>query len=591
MFHKRLLKEFKDNMKYVFGVVATQWIMLLANVLFVFESARLLDTIRLGSTSAANIQRYAIIAAVVFLVRIIMAKLSGSFSFQAAVNTKNQLRMRLYDKMLRLGPDYHEKCSTSEVVQLSTEGVEQLEIYFGRYVPQFFYAFLAPITLFVIVGTMNIPAALVLLVCVPLIPGAIMGVQKFAKKIFSKYWGSYTELGDHFLEYIQGLTTMKIYQADEYYAKKMHEESEQFRKMTMRVLVMQLNSITIMDLVAYGGAVAGIIVGLLSMKAGNVSFVEGIFIILISAEFFLPMRLLGSFFHISMNGNGAADKIFGILDLPEETDGKIEKIEDDTISFKNIDFAYPSAKERKVLHDVSFQVKPHTFVAFAGESGCGKSTVASLLMGEQADFAGEILLGGHALHDIKSRVRYEKITRINHNSYLFAGTVRDNLQMGNSMADDEAMNEALRTVRLYDFIHENGGLDMAVIENADNMSGGQKQRLVLARAILHDSDIYIFDEATSNIDVESEEMIMQTVKQMAKEKTIILISHRLANITEADEIFMMEEGSIAEHGTHEELLRSGKGIYRKLYEGQKKLEEYTVYREKVSEEQSRKEAI
>lgn len=591
MFHKRLMKEFKENMKYVALVVASQWIMLIANVIFVFQSAKLLNMLRIGSTTVEELKKYALMMLGVIILRFIMTKLNGRFSFKASVNTKDKLRMKLYDKILRLGSDYYENYSTSEVVQLSTEGVEQLEIYFGRYIPQFFYAFLAPITLFFIVGTINLSVAVALLVCVPLIPGAIMGVQKFAKKLLSKYWGSYTELGDNFLEYIQGLTTMKIYQADEYYAKKMHDESENFRKMTMRVLVMQLNSITIMDLVAYGGAVTGIILGLLAMKTGSVNFTQGIFIVLISAEFFLPMRLLGSFFHISMNGNAAADKIFRILDLTEKEEGSVKEIRTDALSFKHINFSYAGAKERNVLQNINFEISPKKLVAFAGESGCGKSTIASLLMGEQTDFEGKILLGGHPLHDISSIVRYKKITRINHNSYLFAGTVRDNLQMGNPTASEAELNEALKKVKLYDFINESGGLSMQLTENADNLSGGQKQRLALARAILHDSDIYIFDEATSNIDVESEELIMKNVRQMAKEKTIILISHRLANIVEADEIFMMENGSIIENGTHEELLQIKNGNYKRLYESQKELEGYAKYTKESTMSNDRKVAL
>lgn len=591
MFHKRLMKEFKENMKYVALVVATQWIMLIANVIFVLQSAKLLNMLRIGRTTVEELKKYALITLGVIILRFIMTKLNGKFSFKASVNTKDKLRMKLYDKILRLGSNYYENYSTSEVVQLSTEGVEQLEIYFGRYIPQFLYAFLAPITLFFIVGTINLSVAVALLVCVLLIPGAIMGVQKFAKKLLAKYWGSYTELGDHFLEYVQGLTTMKIYQADEYYAKKMHDESENFRKMTMRVLVMQLNSITIMDLAAYGGAVAGIILGLLAMRTGSVDFTQGIFIVLISAEFFLPMRLLGSFFHISMNGNAAADKIFRILDLTEKEEGIVKEIKTDAVSFKNISFSYAGAKERNVLQHINFEISPKKMIAFAGESGCGKSTIASLLMGEHTDFEGTILLGGHPLHDITSIVRYKKITRINHNSYLFAGTVRDNLQMGNPTASEAEFKEALKKVKLYDFIKESGGLAMQLTEHAENLSGGQKQRLALARAILHDSDIYIFDEATSNIDVESEELIMKNIREMAKEKTIILISHRLANIVEADEIFMMENGSIIENGTQEELLQINSGNYKRLYESQKELEGYAKYTKESTISNERKAAL
>lgn len=576
MFHKRLMKEFKENRKYVAGIVLTQWIMLLANICFVFATAKLLNGVRLGNTGRESFAGYLILMIAVIATRVMLTKLNGRFSYQASANLKNRLRILLYEKMIRLGPDYYEKYSTSEVVQLSTEGVEQLEIYFSKYVPQFFYAFLAPVTLFFVVGTMYMPVAITLLLCVPLIPGAIMGVQKFARKLLGKYWGAYTELGDHFLEYIQGLTTMKIYDADGYYAKKMHEESEQFRKVTMRVLIMQLNSITVMDLIAYGGAAVGIILGLTGMHSGDLDFGNGVFILLISAEFFLPMRLLGSFFHISMNGNAAADKIFCILDLPETEQGCVTEITNTGISFSDVCFAYSDAKERKVLQDICFEVKPHQLVAIVGESGCGKSTMASLLMGEQPGYDGEILIGSYPLREINSQIRYRKITRIDHNSYLFAGTVRENLQMGAASADEGSMEEALRKARLYEFVCENGGLDMRIQERAENLSGGQKQRLALARAILHDSDIYIFDEATSNIDAESEELILQTIRQLAKEKTVILISHRLANVIVADRIFVLEQGRMTEQGTHEDLLQKRDGHYRKLYESQRELEAYAA---------------
>ena len=457
---------------------------------------------------------------------------------------------------------------------------DQLEIYFGKYVPQFFYSMLAPLTLFVIVGTMSIKVAAVLLLCVPLIPVSIVAVQKFAKKLLAKYWGTYTELGDSFLENLQGLVTLKIYQADGRYAKKMDEEAEKFRKVTMRVLIMQLNSISVMDLVAYGGAALGIILSVLEYRAGAVTFTECFFIIMISAEFFLPLRLLGSFFHIAMNGNAAADKIFRFLDTPVPEHGTVQKTQGNEICFSHVNFAY--TPDAPVLRDVDFSVPEGRFVALVGESGCGKSTIASLVMGEnRPKEGGSVTIGGVPVIELTAEALYRKVTRVRHDSYLFAGTVEDNLRMGKADATQKEMEDALLRVDLLQTIREKGGLAMQLEERAANLSGGQKQRLVLARALLHDSDIYIFDEATSNIDVESENRIMEVVRGLAREKTVLLISHCLANVTAADEIFVLQAGTegIAEHGTHQELMQR-QGYYCRLYEAQQELESYAGTQQK-----------
>ena len=483
---------------------------------------------------------------------------------------------------MELGPNYRKTVTTAEAVQISTEGVDQLEIYFGKYVPQFFYSLLAPVTLFVIVGTMSMKVAIVLLLCVPLIPISIVAVQKFAKKLLAKYWGSYTGLGDTFLENLQGLTTLKIYQADERYAKKMDEEAENFRKITMRVLIMQLNSISIMDMVAYGGAAVGIILSILELQSGNITLAECFFITMISAEFFLPLRLLGSFFHIARNGNAAADKIFRLLDVPVPEKGTVTDIPTEEIVLENVNFGY--TEEKQVLHNVSLTIPSHSFVALVGESGCGKSTIASLIMNNHRVDSGKVSIGGIDVKDIADEALYKKITRVRHDSYLFKGTVFDNLKMGvttetlvqkyETPADlEEAMYDALKQVDLYDTIMEKGGLMMPIEEKASNLSGGQKQRLVLARAILHDSDIYIFDEATSNIDVESEDKIMKVVQELAKKKLVILISHRLANVVNADQIYVVEKGKIVETGNHSNLL-ANKGAYSKLFYAQQELEKY-----------------
>jgi len=430
---------------------------------------------------------------------------------------------------------------------------------------------LAPLTLFAIVGTMSMKVAVVLLLCVPLIPISIIAVQKFAKKLLAKYWGSYTGLGDTFLENLQGLTTLKIYQADERYAKKMDEEAENFRKITMRVLIMQLNSISIMDMVAYGGAAVGIILSILELQAGNITLPECFFITMISAEFFLPLRLLGSFFHIAMNGNAAADKIFRLLDAPVREAGTVTEIPSEEIVFENVNFGY--TPEKQILKKVSFTIPSHSSVAIVGESGCGKSTIASLIMGNNRPDSGDVTIGGVDMADIAATSLYKKVSRVRHDSYLFKGTVLENLKMGNPAAGVEQMNEALRKVDLYETIMEKGGLMMQIEEKASNLSGGQKQRLVLARAILHDSDIYIFDEATSNIDVESEDKIMKVVQELAKEKLVILISHRLANVVKADNIYVVKAGGIVETGKHAELLERD-GDYSKLFKAQQELEKY-----------------
>lgn len=575
MFHKRLLKEFQDNVKYVVGMVMTQWVSLLANVVLMLIIANIVATFVNGNENVWSdpaVVGLLVIFVAVFLVRTKATSLNTRFSFQASENVKHRLREMVYGKLMKLGPNYRETVSTAEAVQISTEGVDQLEIYFGRYVPQFFYSLLAPVTLFAIVSGMSVKVAGVLLLCVPLIPISIVAVQKFAKKLLAKYWGTYTGLGDTFLENLQGLTTLKIYQADERYAKKMDEEAEKFRKITMRVLIMQLNSISIMDMVAYGGAAVGIILSILELQKGNISLAECFFITMISAEFFLPLRLLGSFFHIAMNGNAAADKIFRLLDTEEPKVGRVTEIPNEEIVFKQVDFGY--TEEKQVLNKVSFTIQPNSFVALVGESGCGKSTMASLIMGDNRASAGKVTIGGIDVNEINDKALYQKITRVRHDSYLFKGTVLDNLKMGNPDATQEEIYEVLRKVDMYDTIMEKGGVLMQIEEKASNLSGGQKQRLVLARAILHNSDIYIFDEATSNIDVESEDKIMQVVQELAKTKLVILISHRLANVVKADQIYVVENGSIVESGNHKALLDK-KGAYHALYTAQQELEKYT----------------
>lgn len=572
MFHKRLIKEFRENQKNIWGMVLTQWVMLIANVVLMLQTATFIAGMVRGENLQNQSIRLLVTLAVVVVVRSLMSPLNSKLSFEASKQVKARLRTMVYEKMMRLGSSYKEYFQTSEVVQITTEGVEQLEIYFGKYMPQFFYSMLAPVTPFVIVGTMSLKVAVVLLICVPLIPLSIVAVQKFAKKMLAKYWGTYTEMGDSFLECLQGLTTLKIYQADERYAKRMDEEAEKFRKVTMRVLIMQLNSISIMDLVAYGGAAVGIILSILEYQKGVIGLAQCFFIIMISAEFFLPLRLLGSFFHIAMNGNAAADKIFRLVDLEEDQGEKSAEMEgeSDEIAFSNVSFSYEAKK--KVLEGISFRAG-HGLTALVGESGCGKSTTTLLLMGDRRADEGQIFIGDMPIDKMDLKALRRKITRIRHDSYLFAGTIRENLLMGKEDATETQMKEALREVNLSDFVEKSGGLDFVLLEKASNLSGGQKQRLSLARALLHDTPIYIFDEATSNVDVESENDIMAVVRKLAKTKTVLLISHRLANVVSADQIYVLKDGMIVEKGQHEVLCKED-GYYHRLFRQQSALEQF-----------------
>lgn len=572
MFHKRLIKEFRENQKNIWGMVLTQWVMLIANVVLMLQTATFIAGMVRGENLQNQSIRLLVTLAVVVVVRSLMSPLNSKLSFEASKQVKARLRTMVYEKMMRLGSSYKEYFQTSEVVQITTEGVEQLEIYFGKYMPQFFYSMLAPVTLFVIMGTMSLKVAVVLLICVPLIPLSIVAVQKFAKKMLAKYWGTYTEMGDSFLECLQGLTTLKIYQADERYAKRMDEEAEKFRKVTMRVLIMQLNSISIMDLVAYGGAAVGIILSILEYQKGVIGLAQCFFIIMISAEFFLPLRLLGSFFHIAMNGNAAADKIFRLVDLEEDQGEKSAEMEgeSDEIAFSNVSFSYEAKK--KVLEGISFRAG-HGLTALVGESGCGKSTTTLLLMGDRRADEGQIFIGDMPIDKMDLKALRRKITRIRHDSYLFAGTIRENLLMGKEDATETQMKEALREVNLSDFVEKSGGLDFVLLEKASNLSGGQKQRLSLARALLHDTPIYIFDEATSNVDVESENDIMAVVRKLAKTKTVLLISHRLANVVSADQIYVLKDGMIVEKGQHEVLCKED-GYYHRLFRQQSALEQF-----------------
>lgn len=572
MINKRLIGTVAESKKYIVGNVILQWCSLAANIALMLSISRMLAELFRGSASAQLLTITGIVVLLALAVRFFCSIGAAKMGYFSSKAVKKTLREKIYQKLLRLGNSYSEQVKTSEVVQVAVEGVDQLETYFGAYLPQFFYAMLAPLTLFVVLCFVNVPAAVVLLICVPLIPVAIAAVQTWAKKLLSKYWGQYTELGDTFLENLQGLTTLKIYQADEFKQQEMNEQAEKFRKITMKVLTMQLNSITIMDLIAYGGAALGVIMAVTQYQSGGVSLEGCLLIILLAADFFIPMRQLGSFFHIAMNGMAASDKIFRLLDL-EET--KLEITEsfpsEHTIRCSGLSFSYEP--DREILHNVDLAFHQGSFTALVGESGCGKSTLASILMGRNRGYTGKVTVGGVPLSSIQEESLLRNITYISHQSYLFKGTVRDNLLMGKPAGSDEELWAVLSRVNLAAFLKAEQGLDTRLLEKASNLSGGQCQRLALARALLHDSPVYIFDEATSNIDVESENDIMREIHELAKSKTVILVSHRLANVVGADHIYVLDHGTVAESGSHEELL-SRHGLYERLWTAQQTLEQF-----------------
>lgn len=573
MIKTRLIEQVPSSKKYIALTVLAQWLKTVANIVMIFILSNLLAQILDGKAFDFKVLLpYLGAIAAVMLVRYLCGYASSQTAFFASSEVKKVLRQKMYKKLTRMGASYSEKVSTSEVIQVFVEGVDQLELYFGKYLPQFFFAMLAPITLFAVLVFVSWKASVVLLICVPLIPLSIVAVQKIAKRLLSKYWGVYTNLGDTFLENIQGLTTLKVYQADERKNVEMNEKAEEFRRITMKVLTMQLNSVSVMDIVAYAGSAVGVVIAIIQVKNGTITLPQAFLIIMLAADFFLPLRLLGSFFHVAMNGMAASDKLFKLLDTKEDEHGmEIPENLDGDIEIKDLSFSYDN--EKTVLNDISATFKKHELISIVGESGCGKSTLASLLCGTTKGYIGSITIGGVEIKDIDEKTLMNNITAVNFNSYIFAGTVRENMFIADKSASDEKMIEALKMVNLWSFLSEQDGLDTKLNQQGSNFSGGQRQRLAIARALLHNTPIYVFDEVTSNIDAESENDIMTVIHNMAKIKTVILISHRLENVVGSDKILLLDKGKIEESGTHSELISLNKK-YKLMYSTQAELEKY-----------------
>ncbi|MBM6916097.1 ABC transporter ATP-binding protein/permease [Gemmiger formicilis] len=567
MINKRLIGMVSESRPRIAASVGLQWAALLGNLATMGLIAWAID--RLAAGRGLPGVGFWLALAGAAAVRMACTEAAARMAHKASRAVKLALRRQIYAKLLRLGPAYRQQVNTAEVVQAAVEGVDQLESYFGAYLPQFFYSMLAPLTLFAVLAPVCLPAAAALLICVPLIPAAIAAVQTWAKKLLSKYWGQYTALGDSFLENLQGLTTLKIYSADERRNEEMNREAEQFRRITMRVLTMQLNSISIMDLVAFGGAALGIGLAVSQYTAGRLSLGDCVLVLLLSADFFLPMRQLGSYFHIAMNGMAASDRIFRLLDMPEPPAGGKPVPADTAIRCQDLRFGYEPGRE--ILRGVDLDLPRGGFVALVGESGCGKSTLAALLTGRVKGWQGQVTMGGVPLEELDETGLLRTVTCLGHNAWLCKGTLADNLRLGAPDATDEQLWNALKRAKLDGFARQAGGLDAPVAERGANLSGGQRQRLALARALLQDSPVYIFDEATSNIDAESENDIMSEIHRLARTRTVLLISHRLANAAGADRIYVLENGRVAQQGRHAELLAAG-GLYARLWNTQQELE-------------------
>lgn len=621
MVDKRLLSVVPQAKTAIGKTVAAQFVGLIAGILFAYSLALVLA----GMIAKSPINFALVIPcfAAALVLKFASAKIAEHFSYMAARDVKLALRRKIYEKLLRLGKCASSHSSSAELIQTTVEGTEQLEIYFGKFLPQLMYAVVAPVSLFIVLLFVNVPSAIALLVFVPLIPATIMAIQQLAKRVMGKYWDTYTNLGDTFLENLQGLVTLKIYQADALRHEKMNEEAENFRLATMRVLRMQLNSIIVMDIVALGGAVAGMSVGLYQMVTGALDVFGFLFIVLVSADFFIPMRTLGSYFHVAMNGMSASDKIFTFLNESEQQRGTARVEGEPVIEFRDVTFAYPPVSSDKetaddgvvvasstethapsgasagtdalspenapsaesapsaasassrastpVLRNITMTLPAQGMCAVVGLSGSGKSSLAHLIAGEYLNFTGSLTIGSIPVQQLSLQALSDTITTVPTGDYVFSGTLRSMLCMARPHATDAELWDALEKANIASFVKNAGGLDMPIEAQGLNVSGGQRQRLCLARALLHNTPYYIFDEATSNIDVESEEHINAAIERLAREKGVLVISHRLANVVHAQRIFVLHEGALVGWGTHEELLATCE-MYRSLWNQQSALE-------------------
>ena len=567
MLDKDLFRLARGSGKYVALAVAVSVVAMLLNLAITACICVIIALAAEGAQADAYLAP-ALLAAAGVLLRVPAGIAVNRIKARLGAKVKKELRAKTYDKILTLGVRTTEEMSMAGLTQVSMEGIEQLDLYYSTYLPQFFFSMIAPIVLFIACVFIDWRTAVVLIACVPLIPVSIVAVSKYAKRIFAKYWGKYTSMGDGFLDSVQGLKELKIFKADGRYHERMNEKAEEFRKITMKVLVMQLASTTIMDLVAFGGAGAGIALAISGVVNGYLDPFKALFLILVAVEFFLPLRALGSAFHVAMNGASAGKKIKALLDAKPPVWGKGE-VKQGEVKLEDVSFSYDG--KRDVLKNVDM-VFGRGITAIVGESGSGKSTIVGLITGALRPQKGRVSVAGQSFEEFGRESYYSHLSVVSYNTYIFNESVRDNFRLAKKDVSDEAIYAALKKVNLDVFVRESGGLDKIITEDAGNISGGQKQRLALAVNLAAGKDIYVFDEATSNIDIESEAIIMDNIRALSQSATVIVISHRLENVVRADNIYYLKDGEVRERGTHDELCKE-KGEYSALYNTQKQLEQ------------------
>lgn len=563
MFNKKLFNELRSEKIQILKLLLIKIIQMATNVAMIFLIGKSIESVINANFSGL---KYIILMLLIIGLNIFLIKIESSISYNASYRIKNTLRERLINKVFSFKMEYGSKISISEVINLGVEGIEQLNLFYSALLPQLLFSLIGPVILFIILSFLNLKIALTMFLLVPLIPIAIIMVQKIAKKVVKNYWKSYTNLSEVFIDFLYGLTNLEVFNADEEYNNLLNEKAEDFRIKTMKVLMMQLNNITVLDLISYAGSALGIILSIYYYSKGQLSVFVAFSFILLSQEFFLPLRRLGALFHVAMNGITAANSLFEILEIESIEDFEdVIKDEKVDVEVKNLSFSY---REKEILKDLNMKIKSNKITAIVGESGCGKSTLAKLVGGFERNYDGEILYNG--LSEISNDSLNENIMLVDNNPYFFKESLRYNLKMANKNADDDKLIEVLEEVGLYSYFKNTGGLDSILESAGNNLSGGQKQRLAIGRVLLKEPKILILDESISNIDKESEDLILNLIQKLKEKMTIILITHRLNTVLQADYIYYLDNKKVAEEGSFEEI-NKGK-LFSSIYSYQRELE-------------------
>lgn len=563
MFNKKLFNELRSEKIQILKLLLIKIIQMATNVAMIFLIGKSIESIINSNFSGS---KFILFMSLIMGLNIFLIKIEASISYKVSYRIKNTLRERLMKKVFSFKMEYGSKVSISEVINLGVEGIEQLNLFYSALLPQLLFSLIGPVILFIILSFLNLKIALTMLLLIPLIPLAIMMVQKLAKKVVKTYWKSYTNLSEVFIDFLYGLTSLEVFNADEDYNDLLNEKAEDFRVKTMKVLMMQLNNITVLDLISYAGSALGIILSIYYYSRGQLSVFAAFSFILLSQEFFLPLRRLGALFHVAMNGITAANSLFEILEIESIEDFEdVIKDEKVDVEVKNLSFSY---REKEILKDLNMKIKSNKITAIVGESGCGKSTLAKLVGGFERNYDGEILYNG--LSEISNDSLNENIMLVDNNPYFFKESLRYNLKMANKNADDDKLIEVLEEVGLYCYFKNTGGLDSILESAGNNLSGGQKQRLAIGRVLLKEPKILILDESISNIDKESEDLILNLIQKLKEKMTIILITHRLNTVLQADYIYYLDNKKVAEEGSFEELSKGE--LFSGIYKYQRELE-------------------